>query len=501
MAFKKLKKNIRHKRTGQWLRVNYRFTKRKIRRFFKSEAFRRAVLGKYAKNTYIALVSGLLAVGCLLGAHYGALHKDTEGMILQRLTYGEDYDTSVPYFRTLHAIGSSNHLCVTLNTAAIDNLHDRTVALEDGGVSLKLLFNDGTTKEMALTRNWKKDCFSQGTEAHFFVTLPYGYTPFDISSTALTLTPGADGTYDDWLCRRATVSFMLGGERVLIAQSSWTEQKRFGSGGDMVRSADLTDARSDNATYNQMSLLFDKLLTLSEHGLENFADATLKQDTLASLGLSNATALYMDVETVSAETGAAFKKALGENSALPENEDLNYNGTLCVNVTFNGVLEDGSHTKQYYLDTPGKDDFELSGASTFRMDLPEGMCVFDITDVSITLTDLRDAWAPRFIRLYLTLDYEKELEIARLTDQALITQYDTAIFYPGFLDTPISFDLKAQNAIPEQEAAEIRTTYGHTLSAAAYDMYFEKQSFYSRQIRFFEQMDKLYAPAQTEESK
>lgn len=501
MAFKKLKKNIRHGRFGQWLRVNYRLTLRKVRRFFRSPSFRQAVMGKYAKNTYIALIVGVVCIGCLLGGYFLTLHKNTEGMILERLTYGEDYDTSVPYFRTLHAIGSSNHLCVTVSTAAVDNLKDPTVALEDGGINLKLSFTDGSSVEMPLQRNWRRNCFAAGSESNFFITLPFGYTPFDITATSLVLTPGADGSYDDWLCPRATVSFMLGGERILIAQSNWTEPKRFGSGGDAVRAADLKDARLNNTTYNQMSLLFAKLLRLAEHGLEDFANGTLKQDTLETLGMSNAGALYMDVETVSAERNAQMKAALGENSALPEEEDLNYNGVLSVTLTFNGVLKDGGYTKEYLLDTPGKDDFEMSSASTFRMELPEGMCVFDICDVSVTLQDLSDSWAPRFIRLYLTMDYEQELEIGRITDQALETQYDTAIFYHGFLDSPVSFDLGAQNAIPTVEAGKIEKNYHHKFSNAAYQMYFEKQSFYSRQIRFFEQMDKLYAPDKQEETK
>lgn len=497
MAFKKIKHNIRHKRLGQWLRVNFRFTKRKIRRFFHSESFRNTVKGKYAKNMYIALVGGILALTCIISAHLAATRLlNMEQTILDKLTYGEDFDRNIPYFRTLHAIGSSNHLCVTLKTAAIDNLKDPTVALENGGISLKMGFDDGTTQELALTRKYRKDCFAQGQESYFFVTLPFGYTPFDITSTALTLTPGADGTYDDWLCERATVSFMLEGQRVLISQNSWKEPKRFGNGGDTVRSADLDDKRTDNTSYNQMSLLFEKLNTLAIHGLTDFADASLKNDTLASLALSNAGALYLDVETVSSSRNAEIKGALGENSALPQNEDLNYNGMLQVEVTFNGQLADGTHSKIYLLDTPGKDDFELAGASTFRMDMPEGMCVFDITKVTVTLSDISDAWSPRFARLYLTLDFDKELELARITDSYLEQQYDTSVFYHGFLDSPVAFDLKSLNSIPENEADDIKETYQQELSQAAHSMYFEKQSFYSRQIRFYEQMDKLFAPGE-----
>ncbi len=491
-----LSRLIRTKRLGQWLRVNYRFTLRKVRRFFTSPTFRGTVKGKYAKNMYIALASGAVCILCLVGSYLAATRLyDPEGMIAHKLTYGEDYDRAVPYFRTLDALGSSNHLCVTLSTAPRDNLSDPDVALKNGGVSLKLSFKDGTTKELALIRRFRPNAFAAGRETNFFVTLPFGYTPFDITACSLTLTPGADGSYDDWSCTRASVSFLMGGKRVLIAQSPWQDTKRFGNGANMVRSAELEDRRTDNATYQQTSLLFNKLNALSQAGLTDFSDASLKTKTLDSLGLSNASALYLDVETVSSTRNAEIKKALGADSALPESEDLNYNGLLRVEVTFNGQLADGSHTYVYLLDTPGKDDFEMAGASTFRMDMPEGMSVFDITQVSLSLSDPADAWAPRFARLYLTLDFEKELEIARITDSHLEQQYDTSVFYVGFLESAV-FDLRAQNAIPLIEAAAIETQYGHTLSDAAYAMYFEKQSFYSRQLNFYDQMAKLYLPSE-----
>lgn len=490
MSLKKFKKNIRQGRLWQSLRISFRFTRRKIRRFFTGDNFRAAALGSFAKKFYAALAILLLSVLCILGAHRANIHiRDTEGMILDKLTYGEDYDASVPYFRTLDAIGSSNHLCVTVKTGSIDNLADRTPTLEDGGVNLRVTFTDGTSSELSLYKKFRSDSFSSGKETHFIVTLPYGYTPFDISATALTITPGKDGSYDDWLCRSASVSFMLSGKRVLISYSD--AAKRLGSGTDMLRSLELTDARKDNTTYGQMSLLFDKLVTLAEAGLTDFSDTALKQDTLTSLGLSNATALYLDIETVSTTRNAELHAAEDQNGRLPESEDLNYNGTLTAEVTFTTELADGGYTKTYTLDTPGKDDFEMSASSTFRMDMPDGMCVFDVASITITTTDKNDAWAPRFVRLYLTLDYAQELELARLTDKKLEQQYDSCIFYKGYLDSAVSFDISAANAIPAIEADSIKESYGHTLSEAAYNMYFETQSYYSRQIRFYEQAAKL----------
>ena len=488
MAIKKFRKNIRHGRLSQWLRVNYKFARRKVRRFFAGDV-RKAATGTFAKHLYVAIISGVLAALCIVGAHLSALYlQDTEGMILKKLTYGEDYDTSVPYFRTLNAIGSSNHLCVTLKTAELNNLKDRTVALEEGGVNLKLSFDDGTSKELTLRRRYRFDSFTAGKESHFILTLPYGYTPFDISSLALTITAGPEGTYDDWLCESAEVSFMLSGKRVLIASDEWQQPTRFGSGAGMLRSAELADRRNGNTTYNQMSLLFERLLDLAEHGMTDFADSTLKQNTLSALALKSATALYMDLETLSSEQATALITALGEDSRIPMNDDLNYNGKMVVEVTFNGKLPDGSYVKRYELDTPGKDDFELAASSTFRMDMPEGMCVFDVAQVSITTADKNDSWAPRFARLYLTLDFEKELELARITDTRLTRQYDTCIFYKGYLEEPIVFDLSESNAIPAIEYAPIQEIYGQTLSDAAYKMYFDNQSFYSRQINFYIQM-------------
>ncbi|MBR5783158.1 MAG: hypothetical protein IKY33_02920 [Clostridia bacterium] len=497
MAFNKFKKNIRQRRLWTWLRVNFKFASRKVRRFFIGEYFRKAVRGQFARKVYIALISGIFAILSLTGAHITNVYlRDTEDMIVNKLTYGADYDTAVPYFRTLNAIGCSNHLCVTVKTGKTDNLSDRTATLDAGGVNLRLTFTDGTAAELSLKKKFRKDSFISGKETHFIVTLPFGYTPFDIGDVALTITAAADGSYDDWLCEYARVSLLLGGKRQLIAES--TAPARLGSGTDLVRSIELKDVRSDSQTYSQTSLLFQKLNTLSQHGLTDFDDITLKNDTLQSLALSSATALYMDVETVSATRNGQIHTQPGENSRLPETEDLNYNGVLRAEVTFHTRLKDGAYTYTYLLDTPGKDDFEMSCASTFRMDMPEGKCVFDIASVTLYTEDTTDAWAPRFARLYLTLDYGLELELARLTDRYLEQQYDTCIFYKGFLDNGVTFDLSATNAIPAIEVDTVKENFNVTLSDTAYSMYFEPQSFYSRQLRFFAQADKIYYVEDTE---
>lgn len=434
----------------------------------------------------MALAAGVMVLcgGILIAANaVNGVNRDGERLVLRKLAYDAKYDAGVPYFRTLHALGSSNHVCVTVKTAAIDNLHDRTTALRHGGVNLKLTFGDGKSSEIALNRGHRFDSFAAGREMNFVFPLPYGYTPFDIKSAALAITAGADGKYDDWLCERATLSFLLGGKQVRIASTD--EAARFGSANGMLRSIALTDRREKNLTYQQTHLLYDRMLELAENGVTNFDDAALKTKTLAALNFANATALYMDVETISSTRSAELHRDLPE---AMQDEEMNFNGTLQVSVQFTTPLSDGSYTKQYTLDTPGKDDFELSGKSTFRMEMPEGKCVFDVDAVTLTTSDLSDAWAPRFVRLYLTPDFDKEIELARLTDTYLEKQYDSCIFATGMLDTPIAFDLTALNAVPAIERESIQKNYGVAMTETADSMYFEKQSYYSRRSRFYAQM-------------
>ncbi len=485
MAFRKLRKNIRHRRLGQWLRVNFKYSRRKVRRFFAGGVVP-ALKSDIGRRLTFAGAGVLLSVAVVIGALCASLYgQNAEAIILKKLTYGKGYNAEIPYFRTLDALGSSSHLCVTVQTAPRDNLRDRDVALEQGGINLKLSFKDGTSSELPLQKKFRGDSFVAGKQTNFILALPFGYTPFDITSFSLSITAGADGMYDDWLCERAEVSFLLSAERVLLASSE--TGARLGSGQDMLRTLELEDRRSGNTHYQQSALLFDKLLALANEGLTDFADSALKKETLDSLHLASATALYLDIETVSPERNSALLSALGEDSRIPENEDLNYNGKLWVDVTFTTPLADGTHTLRYTLDTPGKDDFELAGSSTFRMEMPEGMCVFDIMEVSLSLADKRDAWAPRFARLYLTLDFDKELELARLTDTHLLTQYDAAIFYQGFLEN-VAFDLRRNNAIPAVEYPAIEKDYGRKPEGAAYAMYFENQSYFSRQINFYQHM-------------
>ena len=428
---------------------------------------------------------------------YHSVDRKIEG----KLTYPASYDQTVPYFRTLCYLGSSNHLCVTVRTSASDNFKNRTPALEKGGVNLRLTFSDGDSTELALRARHRADAFTAGKTDHFIVTLPFGKTPFDIHTASLVLTPGADGKYGDWQCDLANLSFLLGGKRVLIARESWQSAVTLGSGSNMRRSVELSDTRQDNKTYQQYAALFSVMNRLSEAGLTDLSDVTLKNETLSALNVKAGTALYLDTETVSAATGTQMLAELSGARALPEYEALNYNGVLYADVTFNGKLPDGTYTRRYLLDTPGKDDFELGSASTFRIDLPDGSTVFDVVNVTVGTLDTDDAWAPRFLRLYVSLDYGRKLELARLTDASLKETRDTAIFCKGYLDTGVSFDLSSQQAIPSVELKEIKDQFGFEMSGSSRAMYFEKQSFYARQILFYEQMLKLYTASSAEAAK
>ncbi len=493
---------LRHARGKTWISVHYKWFIRLLRRYFTLGNGRKDAARALTKRVFAVMLTLLLCAALVIGAkvlvQYG---NKRERMVLDKLSYDDSFatvDAPFPYRRTLNALGSSHYLNVSLSTAAADSAQTRTASLTQGGVNLRVTFEDGSTEEMKLSRKYRFDEFAAGTDTEFFVALPDGYTPFDVARVGLTLTAGADGGYDDWICRSAKVSFKLGDEAVLIARDNWQTPVTFGSGDNMLRATFLTDCRAENVTYQQTKLLFSKLNELSQKGLVNFDDSKLKADTLDSLSMAGALALYLDVETVSPERNAALTKPLIDSGKLPETEDLNFNGKLIVSVTFYGKLEDGSYTKQYELDIPGKDDFEMSGASTFRMDMPEGKCVFDIARVTLSTAAPTDAWAPRFARLYLTLNYDQELEIARMTDAALEKQYGTPIFYEGLLDSPISFDLSAANALPSHQLGYIESTYGHKLSTATKSMYFDAQSYFSRQIRFYQQVCQLFQ-AETEE--
>ena len=73
---------------------------------------------------------------------------DGNRRIISRLTMTE-FDDTVPYLRSLYALGSSNRIQVTLKTDDENYINPRGVGLDRGGVNIRLAFSDGNTTEFA----------------------------------------------------------------------------------------------------------------------------------------------------------------------------------------------------------------------------------------------------------------------------------------------------------------------------------------------------------------
>ena len=204
--------------------------------------------------------------------------------------------------------------------------------------------------------------------------------------------------------------------------------------------------------------------------------------------------LYLDVETVGLETqGQILKEQLG-TVELSETDLLDYDGTMTLRIRFYSDAG-GSYYKDYNLDTPGKDDFELGGSSEFALTMPEGMSVFDIRSMELLVNDTADAWAPRMIRAYLRTDYGYILELALETDVTLLEKRGTGVFYKGLIETAVSaaeLDLTAVYQLPTALKEPIETKYITEISGVTYSMYFNEFNFYERQKLFYSQMLELY---------
>lgn len=494
MKKRSFKEYRRHKRVGKWISVNARWIRRKAVRLTQGDNFQKAARGRFAKCIYLSLGVILCSTALLITARFlDETYGNPSVRLTNKLAYDAQYDTNIPYFRTLDHIGSSNHLLLTVETAKNNNIKNIDASLSNGNINLKLTFEDQTVKEIPL-KNHRMDNFFAGQTAAFKVTLPFGYTPFDIKEVSLVMVAGADGKFDDWHCSLARLSFLLGDRSVLIAKESWDGVMVFGSGNNQLRSTVLVDQRTENTEYQQTKRLFTWLNALSQNGMTDFSHVSAKQDALHTLNITPATALFIDVETVGINRNSALIEQHGATVSLSEQDEMNYNGVLLAEITFVGKLGDGSFTKSYTLDTPGKDDFEIGAFSTFRLDLPEGTSIFDIAKISLTTDDKKDAWAPRFIRVYTALDFDTELEIARLTDAALEAEYGTAVFYRRLIDQPVTFALNKPQSVSVTEEARIKKDFGHTLTGTSRSMYFDRISFTDRQILFYQQLHKLYSP-------
>ncbi len=490
--FNKIKDYFYRKRIKKSIIVNYKLVIRRIKRFFKSEHLRKSIKSSYAIRLYICV--GIMIIVSIAGFYsfkYYDLFELDDSVILRRLSMPE-YNTDVAYLRALDAFGCSNRLNITICTETENNLSPKRVDLDRGGVNLVITFSDGKTVEYPL-KNKNFDNFESGAVDNFTLILPYGYAPFDITGLTIGTLPDSKNRYDDWYCRWVNVSFLMNGKRTLFAKESWTGTAVFGSGSDQIKDSNLMITHDDKSSFERVKSLYSIALQLSEKGLTDFKNAQLKADTLASLNMSEATRLYLDIETVSIELQNRMLSDYTKGVTIDETDSLEYDGLMYLDVTFYSMLEDGSYTRSYLLDTLGKDDFELSSSSTFALDMPEGLSVFDISEVSLRVDNPNDAWAPRFIRLYTKLDYAEVLEFSRITDVKLIADYQNCIFYKNLIDTPVSFDLSLGSSVPSTVRDAIKEEHGFSLTGNSAEMYFDILSYYQRQYKFYEQMLNIYS--------
>lgn len=496
--FARVKNWLRQGRLKKALAVNFRWSARRIRRFFQREQFRAALKSAYAKRLYCALgllvLTGALAV---LSAGLSGSYLADEAVLVRRLS-DPDYNRENPVLSALNCFGSTNRIQVTLQTETFDNLHPQRVDLDRGNVNLVLTLHNGSILEYTL-QNRRIDNFESGNTDQFTLILPDTVSAFDIASYRLTLMPDAKGRYGSWRCQWAQVSFLLGGSRTLLAKDNWQESYAFS---EESKTAELESVAAENAYYSQVSELYPYVLAVCENGNETVHDKKMKSAALISLGLTDGDTLYLDVETVGLENqNTIFRDQLG-TVALSEYDLLNYNGTMSLRVHFYSDYA-GDYYKDYPLDSLGKDDFELGTSSTFAMTMPEGMSVFDIYSMELLVHNPTDAWAPRLMRAYLRTDYGTILELARITDTTLRATRGTCVFYRGLIDTsvsPLAFDLTAVYALPQVLKTQIEQKYGMQIAGVAYSMYFNEFNFYERQKLFYSQVKALYGETAHEES-
>ena len=425
------------KRLKKWVAVNLRaFTRRTLRVL--SQAIRRTPLRVALAGV---CVLALVIAGMLLFGRFVSPRLDRGRAVVRRLSMTE-YDEGVPYLRTLAALGSTNRIQVSLRTEDEDYLRRNGVSLRRGGVNLLLRFSDGTTTEYSL-RNRRYQTFGAGAEDTFTLILPFGYTPFDVTEYTIHVLPDRRNRYDSWHCRWARVYFLLGDEPVLLARESWDGTAVFGAGDDMITSSTLNIAHTENRRYARCRTVFGDLMRLSGGAM----NASLKADALDSLGLNAAGSMFVEVETVNIEMQNDLLTYYAKGVSIPETDSLDYDGRMFLDVTFYSALPDGGYTKSFLLDTLGTDDFELGTTGVFKLELPDGMCVFDISDMSLRVENPYDAWAPHLVRVYVKPDYCDRLEIARITDTLLRGTYSTSVFYKNLIDGAVPFDLSAKFAL------------------------------------------------------
>ena len=482
---------IYRKRLKKWFTVNIKLICRKTVRFLKSERLKTALTCTQALVGYVSVfVIALLSVGCVLFTNYACPYFNSDERILRRLTLTE-YNTASPLLSTLDMLGSSNRIQITLKTDDENRFNTKGAGLDRGNINLQLTFANGDKSEYSLN-NINYDNFESGMEDTFTIILPYDKTPFDITEYRLVAVPDINNKFDEWHCRWARVYFLLGNEPVMLAKESWDTVAVFGDGDTAIKQSVLEIVSENTTRYTRASILYGYFLKLKQTGMSDEQFSSLKTDTLSAVGLNAATVMNVNIETVNIEGQNNILTYYAKGVEIPDEDALDYDGMLYLDVTFYTRLEDGSYTKRYPLDTLGTDDFELGSTSSFRIEMPKGMTVFDISNMKIVADNPYDAWAPRFIRIYVDTDYKERLEIARITDTVLTATYSTPVFYKNLIDGGIEVDLTSAFCLSDAQKKALADKNGYNFGERISNMYYTLQSFYERQNTFFEEAVKIH---------
>lgn len=479
------------KRLLKWVTVNIKLALRKTVRFLKSKELKEALVCVPAKVSYTSVVViSVLCVGSVFFVKYACPFFNSDERILRRLSMTE-YNTASPLLSTLDMLGSSNRIQVTLRTDDENRFNNRGVGLDRGNVNLQLTFANGDKTEYSLN-NVNYDNFEAGMTDTFTIILPYDKTPFDITEYRLVAIPDINNQFDNWHCRWARVYFLLGDEPVLLAKESWDECAIFGEGDDSVKQSALEIVSANTTKYTRASTLYGYFLKLKQSGVSDSAFESLKNDTLSSVGLNAGTVLNVNIETVNIEVQNTILTYGTKGVTIPDDDSLDYDGMLYLDISFYTRLNDGKYTKRYPLDTLGADDFELGSTSEFRIEMPSGMTVFDISNIKLVADNPYDAWSPRFIRIYVDTDYDERLEIARVTDTMLSGTYSTPVFYRNLIDGGVDIDLTSSFCISETQKKALADKNGYNFGERISNMYYKLQNFYERQNTFFAEAVEIY---------
>lgn len=487
---KRLKNRIKRGRFKKFISVNFRWTLRRVRRFFRRDEFARGIKGAYARRLYVALGLLLAISGLIIGADALSHNWLADEAVLVRRLSDPDFDRKNPNLAALNCFGITNRIQVTVQTERRDNLQPVEVDLDHGNINLVMTLKNGGIMEYTL-QNRNIDNFESGNTDQFTLILPPTVSVFDITDYKLVLMPDAKGKYDTWHCRWAQISFLLGGKRTLLAEDNWRETLVFSK--DQL-TAELIPVAVENPYYVQVSQLFPYVKSVCENGYETVHTKEMKTEALRALGLSEGNVLYLDVETVGLEMQNALVQSSMGKVSLSEYDLMDYDGTMTLRVQFYSDAG-GAYYKDYTLDTLGKDDFELGNTSTFALEMPDGMSAFDILSMELLVHDAEDLWAPRMVRAYLRTDFGTALELARINDQTLTTARRTCVFHRDLIETaisPVKLDLTATNQLPLALKEQIEKKFYTEIKGVVYSMYFNDFNFYERQKLFYSQVLSLY---------